>query len=888
MRRCASALTASAAVLVALAVLGPATATASTIGTYNPKATAASTARAPAASTTSAATPAAASSSSTSTSTSNGDVLAANGLRSPFCALFTSGQTGENCAASGVPYSPAPDGNLAFDVHIDSGGGAIFDSSDAISSMIDNLLNFGWQIAVAITHLLFFLLEWAFSLNLINSSAFPAAHLTGEIRQITLPFMAIATAVFGAWMAWIGLVHRRHGEAVKSALHALLLCVVALVVLYNPIATVGDLVGASQQFGMLVIGSAAGQPGNAQASFESGLEAMYTGLIEKPAGLLEFGNVNWATEPNQLSHSLRATALTLARSNNNSGELHAVQDAHNNLELFTAFPANGSERNAINQTQPMSLLRALCGTDDATKCKGSTASEAEFRTSGSVGERVVASALITPVLLVMWLLLGWIALMLLASSVLALFYLLLMGYMALVVFTGHGGRQRFHGYLHSFGGTIIAAALFAALLGLVMDTWRVLMALNGVGFVLQWLLVLVLLAVVFVRRHTIWGVVRSKPQDLGHRTMKRWAKRVAYYQVGNYAQAKLRSHWKNRGKGQANTGDVDRTRRPPPRLPRPDDTGGPRPDPTRPGPDPIPVPLPPFRTKRRPEAPGTPTATPTTPAGGIPERSRELRERQERSLLLGAFHSAQSSASRATAPDGELRQAADRLPAREEALAEATTALAAAQTPRERERLRRRQESLARRVGDSQQAATQIETSTLGAAAAKRAHFDQGGTPRRAAQGEFRDEDFARARGWLDRQAGLERGAKPPGAQREQRDYPRLAAIVGQTPVAYQRAQAPEQLRMRANIDRELDRRVGLAPHAGRRRSAQPVPPSRPAPARQGSPSQPGRSPQEPRRPTGGARDAFAQEVRRSTPRRSPGTPPPRRPPPPPARPPRR
>jgi hypothetical protein len=871
MRRWPSALTASTAVLLAIlaGVAGSATATASTIGTYNPKAASVAPAAAP--TQVPALTPASLSPAPSSSNNSNGDVLAANGLRSPFCALFTAGRTGENCAASGVPYSPAPDSNLAFDVHIDSGGGAIFDSGDAISSFVDNILNFGWQVSVAITHLLFFLLEWAFSLNLINSPAFPAANLTGEIRQVTLPLMAIATAIFGIWMAWIGLVHRRHGEAVKSALHSLLLCILALVVLANPIATVGDLVGASQKFGMLVIGWAAGQPGNAQSSFESGLEAMYTGLIEKPAGLLEFGNVTWATDPSELSHSLRATATTLARANNNPGELRAVQGAHNNLELFTAFPANGPERNSINQTQPMSLLRALCTTGDAKNCKGPTASQAEFRTSGSVGERVVASALITPVLLVMWVLLGWIALMLLASSVLALFYLLLLGYMALVVFFGHGGRQRFHSYLHSFGGTIIAAALYAALLGLVMDTWRVLMALNAIGFVLQWLLVLVLLIVVFIRRNTILGVVRSKPQDLGNRTMKRWARRAIYYKIGNKAQTKLRSHWKNR-----HNGDVDRTRRPPPRRPRPD----PRPDPIGPGSgrtDPVPLPLP--RTKRR-EAPEARETTPTaTPSGGIPESSGQLRERQERSLLVGAFHAAQSSASRATAPDGELRQAADRLPAREAALAEATTALAAARTPRERQRRRRREQSLGRRVKDSQQAAAKIEASTRGAQAAKRARFARDGTPLKSG-GEFREEDFLRARGWLDRQAGLERGVRPAGAAREQRDYPRLAAIVGQTPAAYQRAHAPEQLRMRATIDRELDRRAGLAP----RTRTPPPSPARPAPTAHGA-SQPGRT-QTPRRPAGSSRDAFAQEVRRSTPRRPPGASP-RRPPPPP-RPPRR
>jgi hypothetical protein len=871
MRRWLSTLAAVAA--IAATVAGPAAA--STVRGYSPTAAAAAHPAAPAATPSpvpaAAAPPVSATSpapASPSSNGNNGDVLAANGLRSPFCGLFTTGRAAQNCAASGVPYSPAPDSHLSYDVHIDSG---VLDAGSAITAMIENLLNFIWGVCVAITHGLFFCLEWAFSLNLISSPAFPTAQLTSEIRQVTLPLLGLATAAFGLWMAWVGLIHRRHGEVLKSALHSLLLFILVLVVLYQPVATVGNLVSFSQQAGMAIIGVAAGQPGNAQASFESGLEAMYTGLVEKPAALLEFGDVDWGTDPARLSGSLRSTALALAHNNNNQKEVLAVKRAHNNLELFTAFPPNGPERNSINQTSPMSLLRALCTTDDATNCKGPTASQAEFRTAGSLGERIVSIVLIAPVLLFTWLLLGWIAFMLLASSVMALFYLFGLGYMALVSFAGNSGRQRVQSYAGNFFGAVVAAVVFAALLAMVMDVWRVLLALNNLGFVLQWLLLAIMLLVVFVKRNALWGIVKTNPADLGHRTAKRFARRAVALYAADRWRASRRTKART-GAGANRSGNGNRNGPRPRQPPRPGGggngkggDGGPQPGGPAPGgPAPLPLPAP----RRRQRAGGSQRAGGPEPATGIPAAAERLRTAQERSLLIGSFHAAQSSASAASAPGGELRDRADRLPRREEELAAATTALAGASTAVERVRLRRREQSLQRRVQDSRQATETIARRNRGAEAAKAARFTADGRPR-----DFRGEDFDRARSWLDRQATLERGAKPAGSTREARNYSRLAGIVGSTPAAYHRAPPPDQLRMRAHIDRELDRRVGLASRATR--------PSPSAPGQRHAPAQPaapvaGRAPQAPRRPARPG-DVFAGQVRRSA-ARLPRNPP-RRPP---------
>src|SRR5205807_3201578 len=63
-----------------------------------------------------------------------------------------------------------------------------------------------------------------------------------------------------------------------------------------------------------------------------------------------------------------------------------LRRAQTNGALFLALPPNGPARNAIND--PNSLLRVLCGGNDATHCSGPTAAQAEFRTNGGTWPRV--------------------------------------------------------------------------------------------------------------------------------------------------------------------------------------------------------------------------------------------------------------------------------------------------------------------------------------------------------------------------------------------------------------------------------------------------------------------------------------------------------------------
>src|ERR1700710_326560 len=88
-----------------------------------------------------------------------------------------------------------------------------------------------------------------------------------------------------------------------------------------------------------------------------------------------------------------------------SGRL--LRQARTNGAIFLALPANGPARNSINDQG--SLLSAICGSDQATGCKGQAAAEAEFRTDSGTWSRLGGLLLIVAGALGMGVLLGFLA-----------------------------------------------------------------------------------------------------------------------------------------------------------------------------------------------------------------------------------------------------------------------------------------------------------------------------------------------------------------------------------------------------------------------------------------------------------------------------------------------
>ena len=196
---------------------------------------------------------------------------------------------------------------------------------------------------------------------------------------------------------------------------------------------------------------------------------------------------------------MRRAGSSEARALEHSSEL--LRDAQSNGAVFLALPANGAARNAINEGG--SLLRVICQSSDATKCRGPAAAQAEFRTNGGTWARVGGLLLIAVGLLGMLLLLGFIALRLLAASLFSLLYLMLAPAVVLAPALGESGRAAFRNWGARLLGAVISKLLFSFLLGVVLAILAILASLEALGWWTQWLLMSAFWWGAFARRHQL-------------------------------------------------------------------------------------------------------------------------------------------------------------------------------------------------------------------------------------------------------------------------------------------------------------------------------------------------------------------------------------------------
>jgi hypothetical protein len=169
-----------------------------------------------------------------------------NGLGSPACEGTLAGELSQasrrNCETSGFMAAPAPTGDYAFDVHIDTG--LLGFSTGGVDSAIQGLVVAPlWMALVWTVHALLVMLEWCFTLDLLDSSA--AAGVGGGLRQMqasfTEPWLVIALACASVLALYHGLIRRRVADTLGEALLMGAMMVAGLWVIADPTGTVGAL-----------------------------------------------------------------------------------------------------------------------------------------------------------------------------------------------------------------------------------------------------------------------------------------------------------------------------------------------------------------------------------------------------------------------------------------------------------------------------------------------------------------------------------------------------------------------------------------------------------------------------------------------------------------------
>jgi hypothetical protein len=481
------------------------------------------------------------------------DPLVSNGLGSPTCkgalARELSSTGRRNCETSGFVAAAAPTGDFGIDVHIDTGVLGL--SSGGLLSTVQALfVTPVWMALVWVVHALVVMLEWCFTIDLLDSAA--AAGVGGPLRQmqaaVTEPWLPIALASASVLVLYHGLIRRRVAETLGEVVVMVAMMAAGIWVIADPTATVGALGAWANQASLGTLAVAAhGTPSGPRQAFGASLGAIFDAAIEVPWCYLEFGNVGWCREPSRLDPALRAAALKIAAQEIGEAACqsipaaeglclpHSVQalehstellrDAQSNGALFLALPANGPARNSINEQG--SLLRTLCQSSEATNCRGPTAAEAEFRTNSGTWPRVAGLVLIVGGLLGMLLLLGFVAVRLLAAAIFSLLYLLLAPAMVLAPAFGQAGRALFRRWAVQLLGAVVSKLVFSFLLGVILAVLAILSNLEALGWWTQWLLMSAFWWGAYLRRHQLFGATGVPPTQAGSVGMRNPRRSIA-------------------------------------------------------------------------------------------------------------------------------------------------------------------------------------------------------------------------------------------------------------------------------------------------------------------------------------------------------------------------
>ena len=268
-----------------------------------------------------------------------------------------------------------------------------------LTRTVQNLVQWGWTLLVAVVHGVIVMLEWCYTIDLLDSSAMGG--VTQGLREtqatFTQPWLVLVLAVAAVLALYHGLVRRQVSETVGQALLMLAMMVAGLWVIVNPLGHRRRARRVGQR----------GQPGHARrggcghartiptARWRTAWEASSAAAIggrgatwssATCAGArTRASSTASAAQDGALEDRARMSGRTSAAAQ--SAEL--LRGARTNGELFLALPANGPERNSINDP-------ARCSTCCAAARRtmpGPTAGEAEFRTEGGTGWRVVGLCL---------------------------------------------------------------------------------------------------------------------------------------------------------------------------------------------------------------------------------------------------------------------------------------------------------------------------------------------------------------------------------------------------------------------------------------------------------------------------------------------------------------
>jgi hypothetical protein len=390
-----------------------------------------------------------------------------------------------NCRMSGSLAHPYAIGSYNFDYHINTGVTRI---KSNLAEAVQTLASYFWLGLLYLVKGVLLLLEWAFSLNLLGESLRDVRGALIRLHQRVLgePWFLTAIAIAGIWGIWRGLIQRRTIETLSGLAATVALMVVALVLITNPIDTIGRATRLTNDASLAMLsGASTGTVDDGDAALADSFGRIFDTIVLRPWCALEFGDIEFCLgrPPHDVPDDLRDEA----------------REARSVADLFLRFRANAGSR--------FHLYKQWRDDDHPLSPK------VRMQKEGSTPTRMAMLALIAIGVLGAIALLAWLGLKLISNGILALILLLFAPAMFLAPAFGESGRAAFISWGKRLLAAIVAKAIYALLLAVVLVAAGVLARLNSLGFFAVWLLQISFWWGLFLKRDEIvgWLTVANLP-----------------------------------------------------------------------------------------------------------------------------------------------------------------------------------------------------------------------------------------------------------------------------------------------------------------------------------------------------------------------------------------
>jgi hypothetical protein len=482
------------------------------------------------------------------------------GATSPFCGRPVGRVARLDCRVSRSVAHPYPISSYGLDQHVPTG---VTDIGDNVLAALQMVAEFVWFALVLVIKGVLLLLEWAFSLDLLNSTMASVKHALDSLHNDVLgrPWFLLAVSVAGLWGIWRGLVQRRTIETLGGLAATVALMLVALVLISDPTDTVGHASQLTDEAALGVVsGASSGDVSRPEQSFATALEGVFRTTVEKPWAALEFGDTRWALSP--AKPGSRVT----------------------NADVWLAFPAGSSERSALYKLQKGSgsssvldvLSRATqiaanpvgdaiallheIGSSGHSLPSGVASyvhkdpSKVRIQEAGGTFPRLALLVLVAIGLTGAILLFLYVGVKLLLASVMSLLLVLLAPAMLLAPAFGQSGRATTIAWAKRLAGALAAKLIYALLLAVLLVASSAIDSLQ-IGWFGTWLILIAFWWGALLKRRELVGFVSvgQGPRDGGSAGGGRTLRALYALRIAGAAVSSLRP-----------SAEGPRPRRPPP------------------------------------------------------------------------------------------------------------------------------------------------------------------------------------------------------------------------------------------------------------------------------------------------------------------------------------